>query len=763
MKFIRTRLTSYKKEDVSLEVPSELVKRQSYETTSSFKDSVSRSLSTRSHQLRRRISSISSPSPSLCTDCRRLDLRRAARTLAERPYDPRGLLLGRLQDDPAASKCPLCQIFSQACKETCRATPESGDWLQLRAFHLLPHLPGLWHQGKDTSVERWTPDFFVAAVWSGFSMAAGGSDRAMFDDMASKRGFLVYHDFKNPEDRILSPRLVTPYFDPCIVKNWLHVCLSQHNGCRLARRPQPELNLIDCRSQQVLRSADIRTDSDPEYVALSYVWGNDIDVSKARLHGTWLPYPLPSVIKDAIKVVLDLGYHYLWVDKYCVDKHDKSKKHEQIMHMDSVYKNAELTIVAAAGADESYGLPGVSRARLTRQLSFMRAEDAFMSTLPLPHSLIAKSRWATRGWTYQEAILSRRRLVFTDEQLYFECESSSCAEGFDISFDDKFFGPTTSHDNLARPSIFSLKQLAPQKLSGKTERLNNFFTYIHCAEQYSKRTLTFDHDSLIAFSGIIRVLESTTTFPIRHIWGIPFFHPDDDKLTDNQLQAAYQSFQVPPFWKSPALEYSSVPKIPLPDVAGVDYLAYLMLGLCWRHSLSSSPPRRRNDLPSWSWTGWEGTLAWPKLTQNSEIRSSTWAETTISLGPNSTESVPEQYHKSTDAHLLAQNNKSLHIQTSAISYKAFIFNESSRSLMLSTGGEVKLYVSKSDLDASKVFKRIQSERYEVIRLATVDEDTYMMLIKRYRNAYYRIGTMAVKDQYWTYSLPTSKVKTYKLR
>jgi hypothetical protein len=30
------------------------------------------------------------------------------------------------------------------------------------------------------------------------------------------------------------------------------------------------------------------------------------------------------------------------------------------------------------------------------------------------------SQWNTRGWTYQEALLSRRRLVFSDTNTYFQ-------------------------------------------------------------------------------------------------------------------------------------------------------------------------------------------------------------------------------------------------------------------------------------------------------------------------------------------------------
>ncbi|KAI1123621.1 heterokaryon incompatibility protein-domain-containing protein [Nemania abortiva] len=738
------------------------IRNQETPSFSNIRKSVRRSLSTRVHQLRRRISSTSAdpsaeptpnpgPNSSLCIYCNRLDFRQVAQALRTTGsvYNPNGIIIGELQDDPATTNCSLCQVLFQACKETC-----SGPPLQLRAFYLSPHLR------QDIFKEHLGSDIFVAAVSSQFSMVRD-ADKAIFDDMVSKRGFLMYHDDNNQEGHILKPHPVTTYFDPCIVQKWLRFCSLRHNGCRnMAQRPQSALKLINCQSQTVLKAAEIcTTPAALEYVALSYVWGHSFDVSKVVLDGSRLPQPLPAVIRDAMEVVLKLGYQYLWVDKYCIDKHDKGA----MMNMDSVYNNAALTIAAAAGTDESYGLPGVSKARPVRQLMFKGDGEPYtlISTLPLPHSSITKSRWATRGWTFQEAILSRRRLVFTDDQLYFECTSTSCAEGFDIPYDCSLFGSATTHDNFVRPSIFSLKQLTPISFNTEESRLNNFFTYIHCAEQYSKRTLTFDSDSLIAFSGIIRMLESIATFPVRNIWGIPFFHPDDDILPDGQLWTAYQTFQLPPFWKSPVPVDLSVPKTPSPD-PGVDYLAYLMLGLCWRHPPLVNP-RRRRDLPSWSWTGWEGSVVWPKLNKNSDIRNSTWANTTISLGSNSSESVPELYHKSTDTHLLTQSNKSLYIRTSFISPKHFIEDVLSCSLLLSTGGAVKLYASKNDLDASKVFKRIQSKRYEVIKLATVDEDTYMMLIKRYRNAYYRIGTMAVKDIYLTRSLFASKIKTYKLR
>ncbi|KAI0809659.1 hypothetical protein GGR55DRAFT_679492 [Xylaria sp. FL0064] len=306
MKFIRDRLLGKKNDDASLEVPLELTKRESRES-SSFTDirvSLNRSLSTRAQQLGRRMSCIRSLKPSLCVYCRQLDFSQISQTLDSGTYNPGGIHIGQLQDNPAISKCPLCQILSQACRETCQAaqvpTDPYGQRLQLRAFYLLPYLSEQWRQGKNRPIDHRTADFFVAAVSGQFSMTPSGSDRAMFDDMVSKRGFLVYHDGRNIEDWILNPRLVTTYFDPCVVQNWLRVCSSQHTGCRIAQRPQSTLNLIDCRSQRIVKTDVISPDTELEYVALSYVWGTNVDVSKVTLDGSRLPQPLPSIVKDAI-------------------------------------------------------------------------------------------------------------------------------------------------------------------------------------------------------------------------------------------------------------------------------------------------------------------------------------------------------------------------------------------------------------------------------------------------------------------------------
>jgi hypothetical protein len=57
------------------------------------------------------------------------------------------------------------------------------------------------------------------------------------------------------------------------------------------------------------------------------------------------------------------------VDALCIVQDDEQSKHIEMSRMDQIYRNAYLTIIAAAGKDANAGLPGVSslRPRMTKQ------------------------------------------------------------------------------------------------------------------------------------------------------------------------------------------------------------------------------------------------------------------------------------------------------------------------------------------------------------------------------------------------------------
>jgi hypothetical protein len=120
--------------------------------------------------------------------------------------------------------------------------------------------------------------------------------------------------------------------------------------------------------------------------------------------------------------------------------------------MYAIYQNAYLTVVDGPRSNRQNGLFGVSNPRTRCQTTAQLAGQQWMSTLRNPQTLIQGSPWITRGWTYQEAIASPRLLIFTEEQVYFECKAMRCWESTHIPLDTHHRkGKTRFRDNRWEP------------------------------------------------------------------------------------------------------------------------------------------------------------------------------------------------------------------------------------------------------------------------------------------------------------------------
>ncbi|PVH70734.1 heterokaryon incompatibility, partial [Cadophora sp. DSE1049] len=165
------------------------------------------------------------------------------------------------------------------------------------------------------------------------------------------------------------------------------------------------------------------------YTALSYVWRSSERVPATSVNNVERSVltGCPKVITDSVETVLKLGFRYLWVDRLCIYQLDEEERHAQIGQMDLIYAKAQLTIIAAT-TDPDVGLPGVAGSRRKQQPNVNIGDITIASTLSHPQIIMAKSKRVTRGWTYQEGLLSRHRLIFTDEQVLFKCHGMHCTE-----------------------------------------------------------------------------------------------------------------------------------------------------------------------------------------------------------------------------------------------------------------------------------------------------------------------------------------------
>ena len=225
---------------------------------------------------------------------------------------------------------------------------------------------------------------------------------------------------------------------------------------------------------------------------------------------------LPATIADAIEVTRGAGERYLWVDSLCIIQDDEADKRYFIPRMDSVYACAVFTIIALAAEAADTGLPGVrpgSRSRVEEPFT-VRTHALIASLDPIRmrswDNYMGESPWDRRAWTFQENIFSRRKLVFTAEQIYWECQQGSwCEEGiWEVS------GSPRVYRRAFGPASFQLPRPEEENWIHHYPNL-----YRNCVESYTLRKLTYASDAMNAFAGILRTLQRT--WVSKFFWGLP--------------------------------------------------------------------------------------------------------------------------------------------------------------------------------------------------------------------------------------------------
>lgn len=346
------------------------------------------------------------------------------------------------------------------------------------------------------------------------------------------------------------------------INSWLRDCESSHPDCntQLFQNLPSGMMVIDCRDLRIVALKPGR-----KYAALSYTWGTTGVSFPSKQQATdHLPQILPRTVQDAVDLIRSLcikDVHYLWVDRYCIDQASDTK-HEQIQQMHKIYSYAYFTIIAAAGDNAESGLPGVGTIPRIPE-SRLAIDGETLLSMEDPATSIMQSKWMTRGWTFQEACFSRRRLFFTHKQVSFECAKMTTHEAF------------RTIQNRSPRDYFQYSYIFGSPLS--SIRNGNAFPFVFYVEEYTRRELTYDSDALHAFSGILQALEQSEP-RLHHIWAIEI----DFSRTAPRDQPKDRLDR--PFHRLPAL------------------------ALFWQHKESFRLSYRRPEFPSWSWLGWRGPI-----------------------------------------------------------------------------------------------------------------------------------------------------------
>jgi hypothetical protein len=96
--------------------------------------------------------------------------------------------------------------------------------------------------------------------------------------------------------------------------------------------------------------------------------------------------------------------------------------------MDIIHEATVATNIATTSEGNTAGLPGMGLSSRHVQPSAFAGGVRLVSTLPHISAVLNSTRWVKRGWKYQEAMLSRRCLIFSDYQARFVCREEKNSE-----------------------------------------------------------------------------------------------------------------------------------------------------------------------------------------------------------------------------------------------------------------------------------------------------------------------------------------------
>lgn len=367
----------------------------------------------------------------------------------------------------------------------------------------------------------------------------------------------------NPEG-VIGGRILHPeWIDPNLPVLWDNACARLHGGlCK--RFPIKDLSftkptwLVDVQSGCLVRAPDRCS-----YVALSYVWGgkktlqtlrnnqNQLQQPGSLFLTTW-ETPISKTAHDAMGIISLLGKRYLWVDALCIVQDDESQKHRELASMGAIYANASVTIMAVQGEHANSGLKGfrgVSEPRKLRQTVHLLANEVTAILNPVEgkkYELACEHPlYDTRGWTYQEHMFSRRKLIFDGNSLRWECSAATWREHVEFSTN-----LPSRHDYMTSCHQSMFESPVPD--------FNGFDMILR---DYNAREFTYPEDTLDAFAGISSAISRSVGGSL--VSGLPI-----------------ASFDIFLMWQPRTIVVRK----------------------------SARAPEKKHCLPSWSWAGWSGSV-----------------------------------------------------------------------------------------------------------------------------------------------------------
>lgn len=273
---------------------------------------------------------------------------------------------------------------------------------------------------------------------------------------------------------------------------------------------------------------------------------------------------LPKTFQDAVHVCRRLGIAYLWIDMLCIIQTGDSGADwvRESARMASIYENAWLTIAADGAFGAEGGCFVSSHDRRTQihiiecpavsgkeQHVYAREQGFTFQNKDVAHSRHGATHGAldSRGWVYQERVLSPRTLLFTAAEMAWQCQKETRCEC-------QFGSAALKIDSY--PKGFSMAD-PRSRGSALHEEWRNVVS------EFTTRDITFTSDRLPATSGMAAAFHRSTSATYAFgLWKEDFardllWYVEPDKISELGLETPHPSSRHSTFY-APSWSWASV-------------------------------------------------------------------------------------------------------------------------------------------------------------------------------------------------------------
>ena len=238
---------------------------------------------------------------------------------------------------------------------------------------------------------------------------------------------------------------------------WLGKCTVSHPKCFEIQTvaltqdvlPTRLLDLGFVKQQGSVRLIMSRSlPQDTVYATLSHCWGGGCEKtltvdSLEEFEKGLLVDSIPKTFRDAVFVTTELGIKYLWIDALCIvqDSVDDLEWRQEASIMGDVYANSYVTLAATTSSNPRGGLVhqrnplSVWPCRLTATWRCFVPGELIVSSgaLSRDSDMIPL---CNRAWAFQEWLLSKRLIHFSNDQVRWECYCLAASELYPDGLDE---------------------------------------------------------------------------------------------------------------------------------------------------------------------------------------------------------------------------------------------------------------------------------------------------------------------------------------